>query len=52
MAIGLFAALAAAYPGARLHLDVSESRGWFDQFRIGAILPDDTHCIWLDWSVS
>jgi len=49
---GLFAALAGAYPDARLHFEVSESRGWFDQFRIWAILPDDTHFIWLDWSVS
>lgn len=49
---GLFAALAGGYLGARLHLEVGERRGWFDQFRIWAILPDDMHFIWLDWSVS
>jgi hypothetical protein len=49
---GLFAALAGAYPGARLHLEVGENRGWFDQFQIWAILPDNMHYIWLDWSVS
>lgn len=49
---GLFAALARAFSGARLHLEIGENRGWFDQFRIWAISPDDTHFIWLDWSVS
>jgi hypothetical protein len=49
---GLFAALAGAYPGARFHLRVGENRGWFDELRIWAILPGDTHFIWLDWSVS
>ena len=49
---GLFAALAGAFPGARLHLEIGENHGWFDQFRIWAISPGDTHFIWLDWSVS
>ena len=49
---GLFAALAGAYPEARLHVQVGEHRGWFDLLRIWAILPDRTECIWLDWSVS
>ncbi|WP_445145062.1 hypothetical protein [Dyella sp. Tek66A03] len=49
---GLFAALAGAYPSARLHIQVGENRGWFDLLRIWAIQPESVDCIWLDWSVS
>lgn len=49
---GLFAALVGAYPDARLHIEVREHSGWFDDLQIWVISPGNTYYIWLNWSVS
>jgi hypothetical protein len=49
---GLFAALAGAYPGGKIHVQVGEGRGWFHLLRIWVVTPESTNYIWLNWSVS